>query len=96
MTNIAPVPLLWLVPLEIYLASFVIAFASESAGLLRGAGWMQPLVLLVTGALLILGEHAPWSLPVQVATFAACAYLAHASSRTSVRTPRGSLRSTSV
>jgi hypothetical protein len=41
-TDIASVPLLWVIPLSLYLLSFVIAFARRGGGLVRTAGRVLP------------------------------------------------------
>lgn len=64
-TNIAPVPLLWVLPLSLYLLTFVIAFA-------RGTEWIYPIISRVFPiallALLALSQFAvdlsPWELIV--------------------------------
>jgi spermidine synthase/MFS family permease len=66
--NVAAVPLLWLVPLTLYLATFIIAF--EGKGWYR-QGWMWPLLLVwlaIMGWLLVESDlHL--NLPVQLAVF---------------------------
>jgi hypothetical protein len=45
-SEIAPVPLLWVVPLAVYLLTFVIAFGKLPAGLLRLATYALPLLVI--------------------------------------------------
>ncbi|MGQ0652217.1 MAG: fused MFS/spermidine synthase [Betaproteobacteria bacterium] len=66
--NVAAVPLLWLVPLTLYLASFIIAF--------EGAGWYRPewfwsfvLMWLAGMAWLLVDADYHYDLPVQLAVF---------------------------
>lgn len=39
-TDVATVPLLWVIPLSIYLLTFIIAFSSRGTGIVRWAGWL--------------------------------------------------------
>src|SRR5687767_11576669 len=66
--NVASVPLLWLVPLTLYLATFIIAF--------EGKGWYRPewlwpvlLVWLAVMAWLIVDDDFQFDLPAQLGVF---------------------------
>jgi len=66
--NVASVPLLWLVPLALYLATFIIAF--------EGKGWYQPrflwpllLVALVAMAWLLIDTEYHYHLALQLGVF---------------------------
>ncbi|HEY3075966.1 MAG TPA: fused MFS/spermidine synthase, partial [Burkholderiales bacterium] len=66
--NVASVPLLWLVPLTLYLATFIIAF--------EGKGWYQPrflwpllLVALVAMAWLLIDTEYHYHLALQLGVF---------------------------
>src|SRR5690349_1465398 len=66
--NVASVPLLWLVPLTLYLATFIIAF--------EGGGWYQPrylwpllLVALIAMAWLLVDTDYHYNLPLQLGVF---------------------------
>jgi SAM-dependent methyltransferase len=66
--NVAAVPLLWLLPLTLYLASFIIAF--------EGKGWYRPewfwsfvLIWLAGMAWLLVDADYHYDLPVQLAVF---------------------------
>ena len=66
--NVASVPLLWLVPLSLYLATFIIAF--------EGKGWYQPrflwpllLVALVAMAWLLIDTEYHYRLALQLGVF---------------------------
>jgi spermidine synthase len=66
--NVASVPLLWLVPLTIYLATFVIAF--EGKGLYRTEWiWSFLLAWLVGMAWLLVDADFHYDLPVQLGIF---------------------------
>src|SRR5687768_16316383 len=73
--NVAAVPLLWLVPLTLYLASFIITF--------EGKGWYQLewlwgilLALIVAMAWLLVDSEFDFDLPVQLAIFLPGLFLA--------------------
>jgi spermidine synthase len=79
-TDVAPIPLLWVVPLAIYLATFVIAFA--------GSGRRRPVRLVTLALVLVIGtramtfaEHSlplPLTVGAHLAMLAVVAYVAHA------------------
>lgn len=82
-TDIAAFPLLWVIPLAIYLLTMIIAFSFNMSGIVRYAG--RPMLLVMMGAmvLLILSEDqhagAPlvWNLGIQLALLAAVGMYAH-------------------
>lgn len=58
-TNIAPVPLLWVIPLAIYLVSFVLVFADKPR--LTGARrYFEPGVLILTVTMISNTTELPW------------------------------------
>jgi hypothetical protein len=65
-TTVAPVPLLWILPLALYLLSFILVFSGMTSWLHRYLVWALPVVLLVqatrmgsgtTGALILIPPH---------------------------------------
>jgi hypothetical protein len=78
-TDLASVPLFWLVPLAIYLLSFVIAFANPPAFLRRGCALALPPAIVVTLAMMILPSTvALWAtFLVHLATFFVAALACH-------------------
>lgn len=81
-TDIASVPLLWVVPLALYLATFILVFARPVPDRLAGmliAGGVIAIVALLAGTRL-LGLQAPirLSLPVHILSFTAIALGCHA------------------
>ena len=58
-TDIAPVPLLWVVPLALYLLTFVIAFGSPSERVARLQGRVAPFALIAVVSLLFLHSELP-------------------------------------
>ncbi len=85
-TDIASVPLLWVVPLALYLATFIVAFSKTGARLVDSSGLVArvlviPVVLSLAGTSLGMGL----SLSLHLSAFFAAALLAHAR----VWSPRG-------
>lgn len=61
-TDIAPVPLLWVVPLALYLLGFIVAFARLPALVMKIAGWlMAPALLLLIYFLLSEVRYPMWA-----------------------------------
>jgi hypothetical protein len=60
-TDLAPVPLLWVVPLALYLVSFIVAFTPGRGGALayRGSTWLFPPAGLVLAWVLATGRSEP-------------------------------------
>jgi hypothetical protein len=56
-TDIAPVPLLWVVPLALYLLSFVLVFLKLPDAVRVGFNWLMPVVLIPTLAT----NYGPWA-----------------------------------
>jgi SAM-dependent methyltransferase len=61
-TDLAPVPLLWVVPLALYLLSFILVFARWPDPLHRAVGRLTPLLILFVVLSLLLGEAEPFGL----------------------------------
>ena len=60
-TDIASMPLLWIVPLSIYLLSFILAFARRQILPMSGLRWLLPVVALGTlFQILTRGTHPVW------------------------------------
>jgi hypothetical protein len=79
-TDIAAVPLLWIVPLSLYLASFVLAFAQGDAPRLRGAlAAVLPAVLAAMVVSFLMNWSRPaWLLPaLHLGGFFVAAYVLH-------------------
>jgi hypothetical protein len=58
-TDVAPVPLLWVVPLALYLLTFVIAFGSRTERAARFQGRVAPFAAIAVAALLFLQSELP-------------------------------------
>jgi hypothetical protein len=78
-TDIAPVPLFWVVPLTLYLLSFIVAFANPPSWLRRGCAFALPCAIVATLALLIQPKAAPlWmTFLVHLSTLALAATACH-------------------
>ena len=78
-TDVAPVPLLWVVPLAIYLLTFVVAFSTWGARATGLADRWLPAVLLAVSAAMLLGARPPFlgALLLHVVPFFAVATLCH-------------------
>ncbi|MEP6915321.1 MAG: fused MFS/spermidine synthase, partial [Acidobacteriota bacterium] len=78
-TDVASVPLLWVLPLALYLLTFVAAF-SPSAGTLRAlASKLMPILVLMLALVLIAGMTAPLRLilPLHLVVFLSIALMCH-------------------
>ncbi len=68
-TDLAAMPLLWVIPLALYLLSFIIAFSAWSTGLVRLAARALPLLVLPLVLVMTAGfVHAVW-VPLHLLTF---------------------------
>ena len=61
-THLAPVPLLWVVPLALYLLSFILVFAHWPDGLHRFVGRLTPVLLVPVVLTLLMGATEPMAL----------------------------------
>ena len=78
-TDIAAVPLLWIVPLSLYLLTFVIAFGSRSRSLAAIADRALPLLVLPLATLMVAqGELPLWFLiPLHLLAFVMAGLVCH-------------------
>lgn len=79
-TDVAPIPLLWVVPLSIYLATFVLAFGRRSRSIPRVATRLAVAAAFVSSVSLASNNHLPLpvTLAVDLGTLALVGYAAHA------------------
>jgi hypothetical protein len=76
-TDLAPMPLLWVIPLALYLLSFILAFAGPDSSAVRLAGRTLPFLVLPLALVLSAGfVHAFW-IPLHLLTFFAGAVACH-------------------
>jgi spermidine synthase len=78
-TDIAPMPLLWVLPLGLYLLTFVVAFGRWGARGTALAGRSLPALLLAVAAAMLLGTLPPFlpALLLHLSPFLAVALLCH-------------------
>jgi hypothetical protein len=76
-TDLAAIPLLWVIPLALYLLSFIIAFSGSLAGLVRLAERALPFLVVPLALVMMAGfVHALW-LPLHLLTFFVGAIACH-------------------
>jgi len=61
-TNVAPVPLIWVVPLALYLLSFILVFARWPDAVHRAVGRFTPSLILFAALSLLMDAHQPFVL----------------------------------
>jgi hypothetical protein len=78
-TDVASVPLLWMVPLCVYLATFVVAFSPSAAPVRRLAARLMPMAVITLTLVLIAQMNQPVSLviPLHLIVFAVVALACH-------------------
>ena len=76
-TDIAAVPLLWVVPLALYLATFMLVFARRPLVPARGLSRVLPFPVLVTLVSMLFVNNPWWLIFLHLATFFMAALLCH-------------------
>ena len=78
-TDVASVPLLWMVPLCVYLGTFVVAFSPSAAPARRVASRFMPMAVIALALVLIAQMNQPVSvvIPLHLAVFAVIALACH-------------------
>ncbi|HWE37256.1 MAG TPA: fused MFS/spermidine synthase [Isosphaeraceae bacterium] len=76
-TDLAPVPLLWVLPLALYLLSFVATFASRPWPPRQWASWLLAVFAVQAMATTCLGSLLPFWIPFHLLAFAAAALVCH-------------------
>jgi spermidine synthase len=76
-TDVAAVPLLWVVPLAIYLLTFIAAFATRPPISRMWAARLLPLLVLITMGALLMRQRTWWTLASHLATFTVVATVCH-------------------
>jgi hypothetical protein len=78
-TELASIPLLWMIPLALYLLSFVIAFAGSEGVAVRAATWVLPYLVVPLVLAIAAGfVHASW-IPLHLLAFFAGSLACHGS-----------------
>jgi hypothetical protein len=80
-TDVASVPLMWMVPLGVYLGTFVAAFSASGASLRALAGRFMPVAIIGLTLLIIAQMNQPAAvvIPVHLAAFGIIALACHGS-----------------
>lgn len=78
-TDIAAVPLLWVVPLALYLSTFCLTFAPRPLVRLDSMVRAQPFFILALAILFLWGSQSegPWVIPLHLLTFFVTAMVCH-------------------
>lgn len=76
-TDVAAVPLLWIVPLALYLGTFVLAFATKPVLSQRWLVWLLPALVSACLFSVLANAQQWWLIPLHLATFFACAMVCH-------------------
>ncbi len=78
-TDLAPMPLLWVIPLTLYLFSFIIAFANPPSWVHRGCALALPAAIVATLAVMVRPPTVPhWAqFLIHLATFFVAATACH-------------------
>ncbi len=78
-TDVAPVPLLWIVPLSLYLVTFIIAFSGRVNVTAAGWGRALPLSLVTVMMAMLVGASNPMSVlaTIHIAFFFIAAMMCH-------------------
>ncbi len=77
-TDVASMPLLWVIPLGLYLLTFVLAFAERRLVTTRVLGWFFPVAVVLTVALVMAPPEFPFTLiALHLASFFVIALTCH-------------------
>jgi hypothetical protein len=76
-TDVAAVPLLWVVPLGLYLLSFVIVFSTRTSFSRESAARLLPFGVMLLALILLAGQVQPVWVPVHLITFFLAALVCH-------------------
>jgi hypothetical protein len=76
-TDIAAVPLLWIIPLALYLGTFVLAFSGRRVVSERWLAHLVPVLVCVCLFTMVANARQWWLVPMHLATFFACALACH-------------------
>jgi hypothetical protein len=76
-SNIAPIPLLWVVPLSLYLLTFVLVFAAKPAAPVVLLGRIFPMLVVPLAITILLAADRPIMSLFHLATFFVAAWMCH-------------------
>lgn len=77
-TDLAAIPLLWVIPLALYLITFVIAFGRFGERAREVGRGLLPILLILITPVLAVGLVQPWWMPLHLAYFFVAALACHA------------------
>ena len=68
-TDLASIPLMWIIPLALYLLSFILAFSNSTMGLARATALLLPYLLISLALVMVAGfVHLSW-IPLHLIAF---------------------------
>lgn len=76
-TDLAAIPLLWVVPLALYLVSFILVFSRKTEGVDRAAARALPWLIMVQAPAMGAGLVQPFWVPLHVLTFFTASLVCH-------------------
>ena len=76
-SNIAPIPMLWVIPLALYLLTFILVFAKNPKTPLNWLGRVYPIVLTPLALIIVLQSTEPYLAPIHLAVFFIAAWMCH-------------------
>lgn len=78
-TDVAAAPLLWVLPLSLYLLTFIVAFGLRGSGLTRWTGRLSPIAVVgVAVAMLLHAQQPLWAVAgIHIGAFSLAALLCH-------------------
>lgn len=76
-SNVAPIPLLWVVPLSLYLLTFVLVYAAKPVAPVVQLGRVFPMLVVPLAITILLGADRPIMSLFHLATFFVAAWMCH-------------------
>jgi hypothetical protein len=76
-TDLAAMPLLWVIPLALYLLTFVLTFSPRGAVMHRWFNYLAVPLVLVSLLTIVFNAHSWAYMPVHLVTFFCCAMVCH-------------------
>ncbi len=76
-TDLAAIPLLWVIPLALYLLSFIIVFGKRPERVIGLAGRVFPILVMILTPVLAAGLARPYWMILHILTFFAAAIVCH-------------------
>ena len=76
-TDLTPIPLMWIIPLSLYLLSFILAFLRSAAGLVRSASLALPYLIVPLVLVMFAGFVNLFWVPLHLVAFFVGALVCH-------------------